>query len=179
MEELRLAAGQRRRLEAQLHETTDARVYRRTLAVLEVSRGTPVAEVARALGVTRQSIHNWIDHYSRTYDPQSLVDTVRSGRPTVWRRPLQRLLRSLMGTSPDEWGYWASRWTVPLLCDYLERSTGQHLSEDTVRRELARTGYVWKRSRYVLNPDPDEEKKTENSPQNRQFAAAQRHPGGR
>jgi hypothetical protein len=34
-------------------------------------------------------------------------------------------------------------------------------------------GYVWKRSRYVLAPDPEKEKKTANSPQNQGFAATQ------
>jgi Winged helix-turn helix len=56
-------------------------------------------------------------------------------------------------------GYFAVNWTVPLLQEQLEHGTGERLSDDTIRRELRRMGYAWKRSRYVLDPDPEEEKK--------------------
>jgi len=79
------------------------------------------------------------------------------------------LLRSLLQTSPDRLGYFAVNWTVPLLQEQIERKTGLRLSEDTIRRELQRQHYVWKRYRYVLEPDPDLEKKTQNQAANPQF----------
>lgn len=164
MERYRLAAAERHRLEWQLHDTLDARVYRRTLAVLEISRGATVAEVAQTLGVTRQSVYNWLDRYGSRRNPQKLVDRARSGRPSLWRSPLRKMLRSSLETLLSRWGYWASRWTVPLLSQHLEQHAGRRLSEDTVRRELRRLGFVWKRSRYVLEPDPDAEKKTAHLP---------------
>jgi hypothetical protein len=36
----------------------------------------------------------------------------------------------------------------------------QEVSTRTVRRRLKDLGYVWKRFRYVLAPDPEAEKKT-------------------
>jgi hypothetical protein len=48
---------------------------------------------------------------------------------------------------------------VPILQDYLEGAGGRRLSEDTIRRQQRRLDYVWKRSRYVLPPDPQREKK--------------------
>jgi transposase len=131
-----------------------------------VSRGLPVAEVARSLGVSRQSVHNWIDHFVGAQDPTTLADAPRPGRPSVWQEPSRSLLHWLMQTPPEELGYWASNWTVPLLQEHLEQSAGQRLSEDSIRRELARLGYVWKRTRYVLKPDPDQENKTPYSPGN-------------
>jgi len=173
MDGLRLAWWQRRRLEQQLQETTDAHVFRRTLAVLEVDGGVSVAEVARTLGVTRQSIYNWVDAYSRGHDPNALRDATRSGRPSIWTEHLQSCLSSLMATKPDQYGYFAVNWTVPLLQEHFRHTTGQHISEDSIRRALSNLGYVWKRSRYVLSPDPDKEKKTPNSPQNQGFATTQ------
>ncbi len=46
MTTLTLTTWQRRRLEQQLRDTHDARVYRRTLAVLEVAQGQSVASLA-------------------------------------------------------------------------------------------------------------------------------------
>jgi transposase len=172
MDELSLSRQQRRQLERQLSETTDARLYRRTLAVLEVSRGVPIAEIAKTLAVSRQSIYNWVSVYSESFDPKSLVDAPRPGRPSAWTTPRQSLLQDVMQVSPEALGYYAGNWTVSLLQDYLERYIGCHLSENTIRRELARLDFVWKRSRYVLQPDPDEEKKTPNLPGNQPFAAA-------
>jgi transposase len=159
MDGITLTVRQRRALERQLSETTDARLFRRTLAVLEVCHGVPVAEVARTLAVSRQSIYNWVETYQDSYDPKVLSDSPHPGRPSVWTCELQTLLDNLMQTQPDQLGYYAVNWTVPLLQHYLEDYTGERFSENTIRRELRRMKYVWKRSRYVLKPDPEAAKK--------------------
>jgi transposase len=160
MSRLSLTSSQRRRLQRQLHHTHDARLYRRTLAILEVSRGQPVAQVAQSLGVTRRSIDYWSEHYREAFDPTALVDDDRPGRPSLWTEDLTALLRTLLvDHAPDQLGYSAVEWTAALLQEHLEHCTGQRLSETTIRRELHGLGYVWKRSRYALAPDPELEKK--------------------
>lgn len=176
MNRLRLSQAQRRQLERQLHETSDARVYKRTLALLEYSRGRPLAEIAASLGVTRRSIYSWIAAYEQFRNPSVLRDALRSGRPPLWSQEQQALLLTLMETSPDRLGYFAVNWTVPLLQEQIKRATGLHLSDDTIRRALGRQRYVWKRYRYVLDPDPDREKKTMDKAAHPQFEVGHR-PG--
>jgi transposase len=126
------------------------------LAVLEVCRGEPVAAVANRLGVTPRAIYYWIGAYTRDHDPQTLRDRDRSGRPALLTERDRDLLRELLlDQPPQELGYFATEWTVPLLQEHLAHCTGQRPSDDTVRRELERQGFVWKRSRYVLAPDPE------------------------
>jgi hypothetical protein len=55
MRELVLNRSQRYRLRQQLMHTQDASLYRRTLAMLELDKGKPLAQIARSLGVTRQT----------------------------------------------------------------------------------------------------------------------------
>jgi len=130
MDTLALTAWQRRRLQQQLRATHDARVYRRTLAVLEVARG-------------------------------------------------ELLVRELLGQSPQDLGYFAAEWTVPLLQEHLAHCTGRRPSDDTVRRELDRQGYTWKRSRYDLDPDPELGGKKAAAPlAHPALAAPQRRLGG-
>lgn len=172
-----LTAQQRKRLELTLHRTCDARVYRRALAILEVSRGLPVEDVARMLGVSRQSVYNWLAQYDSAECPASLVDQPRSGRPRLWTEQRQAWLNDLMRLRPDVRGYFANAWTVPLLQEELWHCTGREVSQDTIRRGLYGLGYVWKRSRYVLLPDPEQEKKTPNSPENQPVAVAERVVG--
>jgi transposase len=146
---------------------------------LEVSQGAPIAEVARMLGVSRQSVYNWLESYGRIHDPAAVQEAVHPGRPRLWTTNLERLLRSLMTVSPDHRGYFATNWTVPLLQEELKHCCGAQVSDDTLRRELSRLGYVWKRSRYVLQPDPEEEKKTPYSPANQGLGAPECVVGGR
>src|SRR3954471_2805707 len=159
MSRLKLTYWQRSRLRRQLKEAADARLYRRTLAVLELDRGRSAADIADMLGVTRQSVHNWAATYTQGLDPTALEDDERAGRPRLLCEDDEALLRSLLDRSPQDLGHQATSWTVPLLQHELERGTGQRPSDDTVRRGLARLGLVWKRPRYVLAPDPEREKK--------------------
>src|SRR5437660_1364389 len=105
MSERFLTPGQRLRLQRQLREAPDAPLFRRTLAVLQADAGTPVAHIADSLGVTRQSVHNWLDAYLRQRDPRALANAPRAGRPSVWTAELRRLLRLALRGRPGAWGY--------------------------------------------------------------------------
>src|SRR5262249_58322851 len=109
---LTLTAGQRRRLRRQLHQTPDARVYRRTLALLELGQGKPVADVARTLQVARRTVYYWIEAYAQGHDPAALIDEGRPGRPSLWTEEARALLRELLAGSPDRRGYFAVNWTA-------------------------------------------------------------------
>ncbi len=91
MGRLNLTAWQRHRLRRQLKETLDARLLRRTLAVLEFDQGRSAADVAHMLGVTRQSVHNWAGTYTQGHDPLVVLarsrerSSARAGRPMLLR----------------------------------------------------------------------------------------------
>src|SRR4051812_7128603 len=110
-----LTCWQRRRLERQLRSTDDARLYRRTLAVLEVASGEPVASVASRLRVTPRSVYHWLDAYARSRNPDALAEGDRSGRPSLLSGPHRELLRDLLARCPQDLGYPNTAWTVPLL----------------------------------------------------------------
>src|SRR6266576_4425156 len=110
-----LTRRNRFQLQQQVKHTRDAALYRRTLAILEIDQGKSPAVVAEELGVTRQSIYNWIEVYARVYDPLSLLDEARSGRPSSWTPDFVELLPKLLKESPRQWGFQAVNWTVPLL----------------------------------------------------------------
>lgn len=177
MDSERLKANEKRQLLTVLRRTNDARLYRRTLAVLESEEGKAVAEIARMLQVSRQSVYNWIENFRRTRNVQGLADVPRSGRPSYWSEEAEVLLQNLLQNSPQHLGYFATQWTVPLLQEQLWHSIGERYSGRTVRRGLHRIGYVWKRARYVLTPDPEREKKTPNSPHCQWLGRAKRVAG--
>lgn len=174
---VQLTASQRRRLQGQLRRAADASYYRRLLAILELDRGKAVAEVAALLQVTRQSVYNWARSFEACPEPATLHDRYGVGRPSAWTEDLEALLLASLEQRPDELGYDGVNWTVPLLREHLYRRGGCWLSDDTIRRELDRLGYVWKRCRYVLPPDPEREKKTGHPAAAAGPAAADRQAG--
>jgi transposase len=164
MSDRKLTASQRRKVRTKLRQTHDVRLYRRLLALLEFDRGTSVRAIAELLGVSCQSVYNWIARFQEGSDACELSDAPRSGRPPRAGEVVNVLLQTLLILSPDWFGYHATHWTVPLLKNQLRQNTGEQYSSDTIRRRLHELGYVWKRPRYVLAPDPEREKKTSNSP---------------
>jgi transposase len=172
MNRLRLTDAQRRRLEQQLRGTADAGLFRRTLAVLEAGAGRPIAEIARMLRTSRVSVYDWIACYEQARDPTALADQRGGNHPSLWNEELQAALVASLQRRPEQFGYQAVEWTVPLLREHLQRWCEQGLSETSVRRQMHDLGYVWKRPRYVLDPDPQREKKTAHPPENRRAAAA-------
>ena len=178
MTPLSLTAWQRRRLQEQLHRTSDARVYRRTLAILESDRGRSAADIAQLLHVSRQSVYHWLEAYAATRQPFALADARRGGRPALLQAAQENLLQSLLDLPPQELGLPHAGWSAPLLRETLELASGQRVSSRTIRRTLQRLNYTWKRPRYVLVADPELEKKTPHPPPDRRPAKAQRGAGG-
>src|SRR5207248_410655 len=101
------------------------------------------------------------------------------GRHSLLDEDDEHLLAALLGISPQDLDFPNSSWTVPLLREVFEICTDQRLSDDTLRRTLHRLNYVWKRPRYILEPDPEREKKTANSRANPGSARPQRCAGPR
>lgn len=177
MSRLNLTSWQRQRLRRHLAATRDARLFRRILAVLEYDRGRSAADIARMLGVTRQSVYSWADLFTRDPDPAALEDQPGRGRPPLLDEDHEHLLEVLLYGSPQDFGLAPVNWTTPLLGAALELATGQAVSQRTLRRVLRRLDYVWKRPRYDLEPDPELEKKTPHPPANPHPAAAQCRTG--
>jgi transposase len=163
MIDVRLTSSQRRQFSARLRATEDASYGRRLLALLALDEGESVAAVAERLGVTRQSVYNWARAFETGGSATALEDRYGGGRPSVWTEKLEALLLAALRQRPDQLGYPGPNWTIPLLQAYVERCSGQRLSDDTIRRQMRRLDYVWKRFRYVLPPDPEREKKTRHS----------------
>ena len=156
-----LTAAQRRVLERELARARDAALFRRILALWEVDAGCPVGQVAQRLRVDRRSVQRWIARYRRQPNVETLRHQPGQGRPRRWNPALEARLEVALSQRPTDFGYVGTGWTVPLLQQWLaDNRPGPPVSVATLRRRLQERDYVWKRFRYVLNPDPEREKKT-------------------
>jgi transposase len=145
-----LTFKERRCLELQLKDAPSIRVYRRTLALLEIADGRSVSQIAGMLRVSREAVYDWVAHYIEHRHPASLVDRPISGRPSQWSDEATVILREALEQSPDTLGYMAVNWTMQLLREHIEKQWGQRPSDRALRRQLGQLGYVWKRPRHAL-----------------------------
>jgi transposase len=72
------------------------------------------------------------------------------GVPPRWSGDMEGILREALEHSPEELGFLAVNWTVPLLREHIERQSGQRPSDRLLRSQLHRLDYVWKRPRHAL-----------------------------
>lgn len=72
------------------------------------------------------------------------------GSPPRWSEEAQAILQRALEHSPDELGYLAVNWTVPLLREHIAKQWGQKPSQREVHYQLRQLGYVWKRPRHAL-----------------------------
>jgi transposase len=107
---------------------------RRNVAALEArrfeaarlfARGTGQAAVMRALGVSRQTAHQWY-HRWRRGGRQGLKAVGRLGRkPRLDQRQLSRVEAALL-QGPRRHGFATDLWTLPRVATVIARLTGVH-----------------------------------------------------
>jgi transposase len=149
------------RIAESIENAREPMVRHRLSALGAIACGRSVTEVSRWYGVSRQTLYNWMGRLRQgRWRPESLVDEPKTGRPSLWNKKSAITLKEALKLSPMDLGYSSQDWTVDLLRDYLAMTARTAYSEQTVRRQLHRLGYIWKRPRYVLEPDPEGEKKS-------------------
>jgi transposase len=163
MEKLHLSGHQLRRIQKKLSRSTDSRRYRRLSAILWLNEGRGVTEVSSLSGVSRQAVYDWIDGWKR--EPHSFLESKieRSGRPSIWNSEIEKCLVKALEKYPHDFGHLTPNWTIPLLRRHLSEKTGVQVSDPTLRRQLRRLEYVWKRPRYRLIKDDEVSKKSDAS----------------
>ena len=90
-----------------------AKVFRRATALLELSRGKSLTEVATMLSVTYQTVAAWRDNY-HARGLEALHDTARSGRPVRLDGKQRAKITALACSTPPEG---RARWSLRLLAD--------------------------------------------------------------
>jgi transposase len=127
--------------------------WRRAQALVWLTEGESVAEIAERLTVSRQSVYNWVERFRQRDDQgllQRLRDGERSGRPCTTKGIIDALIAEVIDCDPQALGYNATIWTVALLKRYVQDEHGIEVSDKSISRTVARLGIRWKRPRHQL-----------------------------
>ncbi len=113
---------------------------RRLMAVAMLRKGESRSMTAETLGVTVQTLRNWIVR-DNTGGPEGLADLPRSGRPPHLGAGERSALASWVETGADADADGVCRWRVIDLRNKVEATCGVSVSPETVRRTLHAMGF--------------------------------------
>jgi transposase len=129
----------------------------RVRGVQAVLGGTPITQVARALGVDRTTIHRWLQRYGEAGGESGLQRRPVSGRPRKLQCISEYNLKRLILAPASRFGFETDLWTVGRLHAVLVERFDENVSEDTVWRRLRDAGLTWQTpEREYFQADPKE-----------------------
>ena len=161
---IRLSAKERKTL---LQAYRASRVARRALIALLLAEGWSYRRIREATFVSPTMIAAVKRDFSAGGVAQVLGGEARTVVVASW---LMVAVRWVLGSTPQDFGFFRSRWSCAVLALLLWQREGIRLSPETVRRGLHRREFVWRRPRPVVGPrDPQHAAKLRRI---RQFVAA-------
>ena len=124
----------------------DARVVRRLLALANALEGMNRAEAARAAGMDRQTLRDWVIRYNRD-GMAGLTDEWGEGRPCRLDECQQAKLKKIVLAGPDREKDGISAWRVSDLCRIVEERFGVRYAESGLTRLLHVLDLSWQTPR--------------------------------
>jgi putative transposase len=131
----------------------DGRVSARLLALANALDGMSREEAARAAGMDRQTLRDWVHRYNAA-GVEGLRDRPRPGRPCALDEGRQAALKGLILRGPKLERDGCVAWRARDLRELVERRFGVRYSESGVRRLLRGLDLSWQKARPV-HPEAD------------------------
>lgn len=117
---------------------------RRLRAASLLQHGESQAEVARVLGVHRQTVYRWAARV-RAAGRAALKRAPRAGRKPRLSAAELRHIKHGLKRGPEALGYQTSLWTAPRVANLIERACGVTYHPGHVWRILRQTGWSCQR----------------------------------
>ena len=136
---IRLAKQVQTNLRRMARSRSDKRRATRAKVLLGLHHGKTVQQVSDETGMSRQAVYNLQKRYLERHTQRvqaRLSDARHTGRPPEKQRLVMRVMSKLLRRSPRRYGYDAADWTVPLLHEEVQKTTGVAVSRRTIRRAL-------------------------------------------
>ena len=122
------------------------------LAAEKQMKAEDIAEIVRESPIT---VLRWLKRFLAE-GVEGLKDNPRSGRPGHLTEDFRQKLLASVRTRPRSLGLEYSMWTLQRLADYLAEETHIRVSDETIRRQLAKAGIVFRRPQHTItSPDPE------------------------
>jgi transposase len=128
---------------------------RAQMVLLSAEQGLKAEEIAAIVRESAVTVLTWLKRYLAE-GIEGLQDAPRAGRSTTVTEEFRKCLLDSVRRRPRSLELVFSMWTLQCLADYLAEKTGIRVSDETIRRELAKEGIVFSRPQHTISsPDPE------------------------
>ena len=134
-------------------ETDDARVARRLLAIANALDGMSREDAARAAGMDRQTLRDWVLRYN-AHGVDGLADRWNGGRPPTFTAEEQAEIVEIVLAGPDIEANGLSAYTLEDLADFCEERFGKCMHPWSLGRLLKKLGLSRQKTR-PIHPETD------------------------
>lgn len=156
---IRLTERERKQLLKAYRFGDDSRTARRAHVLLLLADGLTWEQIRRLLYGSNDLIAEVRRRFGRGGVKTVLREDAAERSPDVpwWLGWIQRWVTE---NTPQDFGFFRSRWSCATLAEVLAWEAGIRKSAETVRRKLHELGFAWRRPRPVLKPtDPEYDQK--------------------
>lgn len=122
----------------------------RLVVGINYKNGVTQSELANWYGVSRTTIHNWLDRLESLESKpleEVISDKQRSGRPSKLTDSEREKLFSILQEPPEELGVDAPAWSPPLVRAYIREEFDVEYTLRHIRDLMNDAGIVWKTAR--------------------------------
>jgi transposase len=151
-----LSEQQRAELDQLYRKTEVPRVRTRAqMVLLSAEKRLKAEEIADVVRESSVTVLRWLHRYI-SEGIEGLKDAPRVGRSLVVTEAFRKRLLEVVRRRPRSLDLEYSMWTLQRLADFLAVETGIRVSDETIRRELAKEGIVFSRPQHTISsPDPE------------------------
>ena len=115
-----------------------------------LSEGQTVTDVAAVLGVSRQTVYNWVERFcapDAARRPVAAGGCTRSGRPRTVRGVIDPLIAAVIEQDPRRLGHNSATWSETVLVRHLHQAHGIKVCRKSVTLALERLRIPVRRQR--------------------------------
>jgi transposase len=121
---------------------------KRILALLALSKGNSISQVATLLKVTGETVRLWLQSFLLK-GIHSLEKQTSPGRPPKLTKAQKKDLAQIIDKGPEASGYTASCWRSPMLQDLIKEKYGISYSVHYISQLLKNMGFSFQKARFI------------------------------
>jgi transposase len=130
------------------YELGDIHVVKRVSAMLRLHEGQSISNTAQTLGVSPQTIYNWLKDYLLK-GSDSFKFNYSPGRKPKMTKAQKLELKQCLLLSPTEYGYDTECWNTLIITDLIYRKWGILYHRGYLCQLLHNLGFSWQKARFV------------------------------
>lgn len=133
--------------------------YKRIAAILALSEGHSVNEVAKIFRITVGAIYNWLRSYMLE-GISGIMNKKIPGRPSKLTKKQRKELARLIDKGPEACGFTSGCWRTPMIQEIILREFGNLYSVRYLSQLLKNMGYSYQKAAFVAAKKDEEKRAT-------------------